>query len=1066
MHCALVKYIFILSQLLLFVRTINIKFLPCDTNVNATKVDCSDRPLRHVPFIKATSVIDVDLSRTKINQVGPRAFTGVPNLHTLKMSGNCQPGSLRALEDATCKVNIFSDAFKNLLKLKYLDLSGNSLTSIPWLPESLEVLHLENNHIFKIIQPLNTPHLEKLFLTKNCFYANPCNQSFYISEMVFRELPKLKNLTLGYNNLTAIPKGLPPSLESLDLRENTITEILEGAFANMTALRNLNLEWNCQRCDHAARPCFPCPQNRSLGLYSNSFYAENSSLTYLSLRGNSLKMFPEGLFRPLKNLKRLDLSDNLLAYAIQNGTFFDELRGLKWLSLIYNYEPRKTFPELNLSPNFNNMSGLQYLLLSGNFFLKLSNHSLEVLSKFQNLKVLELRMNFINTINLTVLKQLPSLIYIDLSQNMLNFLQCCSSSRSGVVAQESCQNQNSYAHSLHDEPLIQIDREVTSRSTMWEYNQLHEPEMLEDSKRFPQIPSLWDFKNVHCKNKLTFDLSQNDIVSLNKHVVLGMENAVCLDLSFNYMNQALRGGLFEGMTNLAFLNLSYNRLDLYYNDSFRELNSSLKVLDISNNEFHFNMRGMGHRFEFLENLTQLEALSLANNGIGMRINQRLICNPLKYFDFSGNHLNIMWESDNNKYTHFFQNLTNLTYLDISNNHLKSLSAEVLCSLPSSLKALSISKNLLNYFPWINISALTSLYYLNLSHNFLYKLPDYVVAVEFGVNFTFLDLSHNRLSYIPEDFFKEAKSLKYFYLSHNQIKELNQGHLPVLFKNGTALQNLTLHANPFKCDCNTSWLAEFLSTTSIHIPYLTTGVRCEFPESQQGESILSIDQHSCQDIYGSLAFLVCSFMAVVFTVLPLLKHLYGWDMWYCLQVLWAGHKGYSQLAGTDSQYHYDAFVVFDTSNQAVRDWVYNELIVNLENSGHRRFGLCLEERDWIPGLSCIENLHNAVHRSVKTVFVLSRGVNGNVTVNGVIRQAFFMVQQRLLDEKVDVAVLVLMDKMFPKLKYLQLRKRLCRKSVLSWPSHPCAQPLFWNQMRMALSSDNLKFYDNNMSESFL
>nr|XP_004558944.1 uncharacterized protein LOC101469110 isoform X2 [Maylandia zebra] len=96
--------------------------------------------------------------------------------------------------------------------------------------------------------------------------------------------------------------------------------------------------------------------------------------------------------------------------------------------------------------------------------------------------------------------------------------------------------------------------------------------------------------------------------------------------------------------------------------------------------------------------------------------------------------------------------------------------------------------------------------------------------------------------------------------------------------------------------------------------------------------------------------------------------------------------------------------------------------------------------------------------------ISRGVNGNV--NGVIRQAFFMVQQRLLDEKVDVAVLVLMDKIFPKLKYLQLRKRLCRKSVLSWPHHPCAQPLFWNQMRMALSSDNLKFYDNNMSESFI
>ncbi|KAK2851482.1 hypothetical protein Q5P01_007758 [Channa striata] len=95
-----------------------------------------------------------------------------------------------------------------------------------------------------------------------------------------------------------------------------------------------------------------------------------------------------------------------------------------------------------------------------------------------------------------------------------------------------------------------------------------------------------------------------------------------------------------------------------------------------------------------------------------------------------------------------------------------------------------------------------------------------------------------------------------------------------------------------------------------------------------------------------------------------------------------------------------------------------------------------------------------------------GCNGGERVNGVIRQAFFMVQQRLLDEKVDTAVLVLLDEMFPKLKYLQLRKRLCKKSVLSWPKNPRAQPLFWNRMRMALSSDNLKFYDNNMSESFI
>ncbi|XP_060912778.1 toll-like receptor 9 [Labrus mixtus] len=1059
---AMLKKILILCLLLPSVRTIITRFFPCETDVNNTTVDCYDRPITHIPHIKSKTVISINLSKTKIQQVEQDAFSGVPNLNTLKIMGNCQPGHLRPLEDHSCEMKIDNNAFKELQKLQFLYLSGNSLTSIPLLPKSLKLLDLQNNRIFHIVNPLKTPYLEQLLLTRNCYYANPCKQSFYISERVFRELPKLKNLTLGYNNLTTIPKGLPPSLESLDLKENTITEVLDRAFANLTVLKYLNLEWNCQRCDHAARPCFPCPNNLPLHLHPNSFYAENSSITFLSLRGNSLKTFPEGLFQPLKKLHSIDLSDNLLAYAIRTGTFFSELKGLTWISLIYNYEPLKTFPELILSPNVSDISGLQALLLSGNFFHKVSDESFNVLYKLQNLRKLELRMNFINTCNLTALRQLPSLIKVDLSQNMLDFLPCCSSLSSENVAQESCQNQKLHTLNLPDPSLMLFDREATSGEDISDSNQSPRLEMSEDN--VSGIPSLWDFRNQLCGQNLTFDLSQNNILSLNKKVFEGMENVFCLNLSYNYMSQTLKQGLFENMKKLVFLDMSYNRLDFYYREAFSELSATLKVLDISNNDFHFNMRGMGHRLDFLQNLTNLEVLSLANNGIGMRINQRLISTSLKFLYFNGNHLDIMWNFDNNKYTHFFQNLANLAYLDISKNELMSISPEVLCSLPRSIKYLSISNNLLNYFPWLNISALSNLRYLDLSQNYLTNLPSEVI--EFGENFAHLDLSHNRLSCIPEDFLSKAESLQYLYLSHNQIKELNRQFLPAPFQNGSALQKLTLHANPFKCDCDTSWFADFLRTTPIHIPYLFTQIHCGYPESQQGESILHMDQHSCQDIYGSLACLVCSFLTVTFTVLPLLKHLYGWDLWYCLQVLWAGHKGHSQLVRSDSPYHYDAFVVFDTRNHAVRDWVYNELTDNLENSGHRRFCLCLEERDWIPGLSCIENLYNAVYGSVKTVFVLSSGPSGDDTVNGVIRQAFYMVQQRLLDEKVDVAVLVLLDEMFPKLKYLQLRKRLCRKSVLSWPRNPRAQPLFWNQVRMALSSDNLKFYDNNMSEGFI
>ncbi|XP_062247800.1 toll-like receptor 9 isoform X1 [Platichthys flesus] len=1058
---ALLRSILIIGQLLPLVRTQSVKFFPCDSDENATTVDCCDRSLKDVPSITSNTVLSLNLSRTRIKHVGRDAFVGVRNLQTLKIMWNCQPGRLRALNDETCNMKIHPKAFKSLHNLTSLYLSGNSLTSIPWLPESLKVLDLQNNCIFQITKPLKTPNLEGLFLSRNCYYANPCFNTFYISETVFRELHKLQHLTLGYNNLTSIPKGLPHSLKTLDLKENTIPEVSDGAFANLTKLQSLDLAWNCQRCDHSARPCFPCPNHHPLFLYSNSFFAANSSMTYLSLRGNSLKTFPEGMFRPLKNLQRLDLSDNLLALAMQNGTFFADLKGLTWISLIYNYEPLVTLDRLTLSPHIGNISGLRHLLLSGNFFHELSLSSLDVLSELKNLTRLELRMNFITNCNLTALTQLPSLIDIDISQNMLSFLPCDSSPLCEIVAQKSCQDQNLCPHNFLEQPLIVRNREVPSGNEIWEPNQSNGLGMNED--HVPKYPSLFDFRVHFCENELTVDLSQNDILSINKHVLLGMEDAVCLDLSFNYMNQALMGGQFNSTKKLVFLDLSYNRLDLYYSNAFSELKSTLKVLDVSNNDFYFRMRGMGQSFEFLPNLNNLEVLSFANNAIGRRISRGLISSSVKYLYFSGNHLNVMWESDNNQYTHFFQNLTSLIYLDISNNNLTSISDEILCNLPGSIEALIISKNQLDYFPWHKLKALGNLCHLDLSENNLIHWPH--KHMEFGANLSLLDLSHNHLSYIPQSLFKETQSLQYLYLSHNQIKELDHRYLPTPFTKGSGLKQLGLHHNPFKCDCDTSWFVDFLRTTTVQIPHVTH-IYCGFPESKQGKSILSMDQHSCQDIYGSLAFLICSLLALTFTVLPLLKHLYGWDLWYCLQVLWAGHKGYTQLAGTDSENRYDAFVVFDTSNQAMRDWVYNELTVHLENFGHRRFSLCLEERDWIPGLSCIENLHSAVHNSVKTVFVLSSGSDGGETVNGMIRQAFYMVQQRLLDEKVDAAVLVLLDEMFPKLKYLELRKRLCRKSVLTWPKNPKAQPLFWNEMRMALSSDNLKLYDNNMSESFI
>ncbi|XP_056446660.1 toll-like receptor 9 [Gadus chalcogrammus] len=1028
-------------------------FFPCDNNENDTEIYCTDRPLDDIPVFTSMNVTFVDLSHTKIREVGQHKFSGIPNLITLKMTWNCDPNSIRNINSPSCGVRIHKDAFRSLNNLTNLHLSGNSLTTLPWLPESIKVLDLDSNCIFKIIIPFGTPHLEQLLLSMNCYYENPCHQSFYIHEDVYKELSHLKVLYLGYNNLTSIPLGLPASLMKLDLQENTISEVPKGAFANFPILEELNLAWNCQRCDHAARPCFPCPNNASLKLHPNSFNMKNSSINFLSLRGNSLNNIPEGIFLPLTHLKTLDLSSNYLAYTIRNGTFFTELMQLTWISLNYNSYPSKTFPELILSEHLGNVSNLKTLLLSGNFFNTVSEQSLVVLSRLKQLKMLVMRMNFIKCFNMSTVGMLTSLKKMDVSQNKLSYHPYNVSF--GSCLEQGSQGQNVFKD-FSELPMPPIS--VQMNQTMIESN---------TCRTNNTILEMWYFKKKFCQKKLTVDLSQNNLIFLHKEFFYGMENVVCLNLTYNYANRVLRGRLFDQLKSLAYLDMSYNRIDLYYRDVFSELNRTLKVLDLSQNEYIFRMKGIAHNLEFIDRLTNLEVLNLANNGMGQQITPHLRSNSVKYLYFSGNRLDIMWNTEGQTYIHFFQNLKNLIYLDISQNRLRSIENRILCNLPKSIQAISISNNYLSYFTWPNLQCLGNLTHLNLSGNHLSSLHPSIT--EFPPHLSLLDLSGNQITDLPDKFFCKAKALHCLYLNDNFLKVLNRQSLPPLLTNGTSFQLLTLHDNPFICDCNNSGLDEFLRTSNTRIPYLTTAVQCGFPEPLQGQHVLTVDQRSCQEIYGGLAFLLSTLFTCAFIALPLLRHLYGWDVWYCLQILWAGCKGYLHSSASCSPKHYDAFVVFDTNNQDVRDWVYNELVIRLESSGHRRFSLCLEERDWVPGLSCIENLHHAVHSSEKTVFVLSNGRRngvGEATVNGLIQQTFFMVQQRLLDEKVDVAVLILLDKMFPKLKYLQLRTRLCKKSVMSWPRNPKAQPLFWNQMRIALSSDNLKLYDKNISESFI
>ncbi|XP_075040249.1 toll-like receptor 7 [Mixophyes fleayi] len=997
------------------------RFLPCDDEKNATVVNCRSRQLKYVPYISSEGVIALDLSRNHISHLTNRSFSGVPNLETLNMSNNCQPDNLRP-DKEHCSVTIELDALASLKHLHNLDLSGNSLTTVPPLPGNITFLNLNLNHIFTLSETALSGLMEltSLLIGWNCYYRNKCNAEFNISEHVLRNITSLKTLVLSFNNISSFPRNLPSSLVDLELAENKIWKIDKEDLCPLPNLKRLDMQWNCQRCDHAAQPCFPCQNNSALQLKTGVFDCL-SKLTYLNLRGNSIPTIDSSLFSRLHNLKDLILSDNLLNF--ERETFFSQLKNIQTLELDFNFQPLKMYKKLIINSSAVAMTSLYKISLVGYFVDILDFDGIKPLLSLPNLAVINLRTNFILQANLSLLLLNKNLRTVSLAENLISFESNCKAERGTTEITEPLLNRH--------EDAVPGWRESVNP------NNKH----IEDAD--VEYAECWQYQR-------SLDISFNNLMSLRSDDFWGMEDIECLNMSYNYINQRLNGSQFGHLKSLRHLDLSHNRFDLYYYAALSEI-PKLKVLNLANNEYQFMMRGVNHRLNFLENLTSLIELNLNNNLIGLRITKELKNPSLEKLFFRKNELVNLWQYGKETYTTMFTNLTRLKVLDISANQLIVIPIPVLENLPLSLEYLSISSNNLYSFHWDNIVHLGNLTHLDLSSNELTSLNSSITSIRSKL--VFLNLRSNKISSLNKEFFNSYTELKKLYLSNNQIQNIHVNSFPKQLLQH--LDILDVSRNPFKCTCHINWFIQFLMDTKVTVKHLSKEMICDSPDTMRWKSLLSMNPESCQDLYGRMCF-ICSYLLVItWMVTSTVWKIFSWDLWYTIQVIKASIARYSKLPVETEEY--DAYIAFDTNNKAVTDWVYNEFLVCLEGPERGMFNLCLEERDWMVGKPSIENLYEAIYRSKKTVLILTHeGFN-----TGLLRHAFLMSHQRLLDEKKDVVVLVILDDDMKMSRYLLTRRRLCPNSFLNWPRNPRAHAHFWHSLRVLLRKDSYRYYDHRL-----
>ncbi|XP_062396179.1 extracellular matrix protein 2 [Sardina pilchardus] len=287
--------------------------LPEGCQQAAPLISCKDVGLTRLPIITDLAITTLELPGNNISKIPPRGFAGLPNLEEIDLSRN-------QLEDSSLGTYLF----KNLTKLRKLNLDANGLTTVPLLPASLEELSIKQNRISQLLPKSfrGLFNLRSLALIQNELYDDA------VSPLAFRPLKNIIYLRLDQNNFRSIPQGLPPSLQDLRMRENQLQEV-DGVSLNKSVnLQVLDLSHNYLR-EHTISPqaWINLPKLEALDLSNNKFSLVPSNLPtalrQLSLQHNHIDTVPDFILGHLSpGLLSLRLSHNRIRNQGLKGPSF------------------------------------------------------------------------------------------------------------------------------------------------------------------------------------------------------------------------------------------------------------------------------------------------------------------------------------------------------------------------------------------------------------------------------------------------------------------------------------------------------------------------------------------------------------------------------------------------------------------------------------------------------------------------------------------------------------------------------------------------------------------------
>ena len=965
-------------------------------------VSCFKRGLKLVPQGIDDDIEILNLAQNSITRIRKEDFKSYSSLVAISILNNCIEIDFHHADIPRCSswthFSVETGAFQHLESLAYLAISGNIMHHLPqMLPSSILVLFASFSSLKPIVKKdmMNLNALEVIGLSTNCITGDLkhlCLGNFTIEEPVFAA-ENLKYLDLSYDNFKQIPSYLfQQSLLGIKLRGNPFHYVNANDFQNATNITYLNMAWTSQYEGHMQ------PLHIEQGALDPLL-----ELTVLDLSGNMITSVPKGFLSTNLKLVALNLELNCLLKIEINPTVLPKLPLLKTLQLagnsFCNYTdnlyPNKPFvsrlklgeaylrfPSLTtLAIGLNN--GIPHSFFSKTFtylyflfgikFDEIDNDSFDILKHLPNLPVRHITLvgcniRILDTSSFSGL----NLSYLDISSN-------------GIGESSAIENDD-------DETNFKLSTSRQKIALAVQYMSSQAGNIESYIMNFHQNSNR---NYLEAENYITrVNISKNGITDLKKYPLEYFSFAMNLDLAFNHITY-IRANTFKSFQLLQVLNLKFNPIRRIHPDALTSLiNLSLLKLNISvmqeditldflkKAQRHLTLRfgeRSGSLYRLLQfykdnstnfpNITVIDVSGIPIPPFLVSTNQ-VIFEPLRNLRvLIMNQAGLAYRIQSN----FFKGLPYLHYLSMKDSWLQEFPSQALQNM-TKLTYLDLSNNQIEYLAIKMFPTFPRLKTLLLSHNFIYEIEPGTLHTLQKRGLQSIDLSFNRIWNIGPTIIDRT-----------------------VLKN---LRSLDIRGSFVDCECSLvdtfGWLVHsgIMNRTilpgfvpdcsSTLINYYGGCIACSQARKSavNPNSLFSyVVTNNCHEYFLSLLALFFILFFIMFFSVGLIstnvhfkKKLTNFLLRDVRLQLHSSREAHADDNGRENIgllpiFAYDGFVFYDKNNVEVSDWLDAKLIPQLEN-GNPSFKISVVGReDWC-GSTQVQQLLLRMRASRKTIVILS------------------------------------------------------------------------------------------------